>query len=500
MQRNTLAELFEDPRGASPAIISLAPAAAISYRDLADCVEQIGAQLAASGLNPGDCVAISLPNGVEFIVQFLAVTWARMVAAPLNPAYKTDELRSAITDIAARAIIAHGDATVAMEVASASVPLWQSKVDSSGKVTLEGVPRASRARNDAAEPGDIAILMRTSGTTARPKVVPLTHANVTMSARAIAAHYGLNPDDRTLAVMPLFHGHGLIGAALSTLASGGTVIVPPRFSASAFWASFLEHRATWFTAVPTIHQVLLARADSDRAPSSGPRFIRSCSAPLAPVVLANLEKRFGAPVIEAYGMTESAHQAASNPLPPRAHKPGTVGFGTGVEIAIIDEAGKHLPANHAGEVAVRGAQVMSGYRDNPKANAESFIDGWFRTGDLGVLDIDGYLRLTGRIKELINRGGEKISPFEIEAVLQQNPAVAEASVFGMPDPKYGEVVWAAVVPIGDADPNRLEAFCKERLAEFKVPEHIRFVSALPKNATGKVVRRDVAALFKAENQ
>jgi acyl-CoA synthetase (AMP-forming)/AMP-acid ligase II len=500
MRRNTLAELFEDPRAASPAIISLAPAAAISYRDLADCLEQIGSQLAASGLNPGDCVAISLPNGVEFIALFLAVTWARMVAAPLNPAYKTDELRAAITDLGARAIIAHGDATVAMEVASASVPLWPSNVDSVGKVTLEGVPRASRARNDGAEPGDVAILVRTSGTTGRPKVVPLTHANVTISARAIAAHYGLNPDDRSLAVMPLFHGHGLIGAALSTLASGGTVIVPPRFSASAFWASFVEHRATWYTAVPTIHQVLLARADSDRAPFGGPRFIRSCSAPLAPVVLANLEKRFGAPVIEAYGMTESAHQAASNPLPPRAHKPGTVGFGTGVEIAIIDEAGEHLPANHAGEVAVRGAQVMSGYRDNPKANAESFIDGWFRTGDLGVLDSDGYLQLTGRIKELINRGGEKISPFEIEAVLQQNPAVAEASVFGMPDPKYGEVVWAAVVPKGDADPNRLEAFCKERLAEFKVPKQIRLVSALPKNATGKVVRRDVAALFKAENQ
>jgi len=195
-------------------------------------------------------------------------------------------------------------------------------------------------------------------------------------------------------------------------------------------------------------------------------------------------------------MTESAHQAASNPLPPLPHKAGTVGFATGIEIAIIDDAGKHHSTNETGEVVVRGAHVMNGYRNDPAANAGSFIDGWFRTGDVGFLDRDGYLTLTGRIKELINRGGEKISPVEIEATLVQNPAVAEASVFGVPDAKYGEEVWAAVVLKGQTDPRQLQEFCGSRLAAFKVPKEIRIVSALPKSATGKIVRRQVAALFK----
>jgi acyl-CoA synthetase (AMP-forming)/AMP-acid ligase II len=316
------------------------------------------------------------------------------------------------------------------------------------------------------------------------------------SAVNIATHYALKPADRSLVVMPLFHGHGLIGAALSTLASGGVLIVPPRFSAAGFWPLFREHQASWYTAVPTIHQVLLARADSDRAPDRGARFIRSCSAALAPAILANLEKRFGAPVLEAYGMTETAHQVASNPLPPLPHKPATVGFGTEVEIAVIDETGKQLTANAAGEVVVRGPSVMKGYRDNPEANAAAFIDGWFRTGDIGVLDGDRYLSLTGRIKEMINRGGEKISPQDIDAVLLEHPAVAEAVAFGVPDAKYGEEVWAAVVLKGAADADGLQAFCRARLADFKVPKMIWITSALPKNATGKIERRDVAALFK----
>ena len=496
MQRTTFAELFADPRAADPAIISIAPAATLSYRRLSDQIDQVAEQLSAAGLRPGDCVAVSLPNGIEFIVLFLALTRARLVVAASNPAFRSEELRSSIEDTHARALIAHRDDPVARDAASAArVPVWSCAVDASGSVTLD-CPGASRGTHPSPDPNDVALVMRTSGTTGRPKVVPLTHRNVLTSTLDIAAHYGLTAADRSLVVMPLFHGHGLIGAALSTLSSGGALIVPPRFSASTFWAEFREHRATWYSAVPTIHQVLLMRADEDRAPSSGPRFIRSCSASLLPAVLTNLENRFGAPVIEAYGMTESAHQAASNPLPPRAHKAGSVGLPTGIEIAIIDGAGKHLPANRSGEVIVRGVHVMGGYRENPEANAASFIDGWFRTGDLGVIDSDGYLALTGRIKELINRGGEKISPVEIEAILVQNPAVAEASVFGVPDTKYGEEVWAAVVLKGQIDPAQLQAFCRERLSDFKVPKEIRIVSALPKSATGKVVRRDVAALFK----
>jgi acyl-CoA synthetase (AMP-forming)/AMP-acid ligase II len=323
--------------------------------------------------------------------------------------------------------------------------------------------------------------------------VPLTHGNILWSSRNIAAHYALSPADCSLVVLPLFHGHGLIGATLSTLASGGSVIVPPRFSASEFWKLFREHRATWYSAVPTIHQVLLERADSDGAPHSGPRFIRSCSAALAPTTLTKLENRFGAPVLEAYGMTEAAHQVASNPLPPLPRKPGTVGLGAG--ISVIDKLGRHLAANTPGEVVVRGPNVMRGYRNNPEANAAAFIDGWFRTGDIGVIDNDGYLALTGRIKDLINRGGEKISPAEVEAVLLEHPAVAEAAVFGVPDPKYGEEVSAAVVLRGAATTQELQVYCSTRLTDFEVPKLIHLVSAIPRNAMGKVQRRELKALF-----
>jgi acyl-CoA synthetase (AMP-forming)/AMP-acid ligase II len=446
------------------------------------------------GLKPGDCVAIVLPNSLEFLVVFLALTNARLVAAPLNPADKPDEIRFFIEDAQAQAVVAEGaNYTVREAAAGLGLPIWQPRVDSRGVVELPELPTASRTSIDAPGPDDVALFAYTSGTTSRPKCVPLTHANVLWSSRNIAAHYNLTSADRSMVVLPLFHGHGLIGATLSTLASGGSVVVPPRFSASDFWKLFREHRATWYSAVPTIHQVLLERADSDGAPRSGPRFIRSCSAPLAPTILTKLENRFGAPVLEAYGMTEAAHQVASNPLPPLPHKPGTVGLSS--EISIIDENGQHLAATARGEVVVRGPNVMRGYRNDPEANAAAFIDGWFRTGDIGTIDNDGYLALTGRIKDLINRGGEKISPAEVEAVLLEHPAVAEAAVFGVPDPKYGEEVSAAVVLRGAATAPELQAYCGTRLADFKVPKLIHLVSAIPKNAMGKVKRRDLTALF-----
>jgi acyl-CoA synthetase (AMP-forming)/AMP-acid ligase II len=494
--RTTLAQLLTDPESSAPAIIAPSPAVVVSYQSLGEQVERLAAQFSGAGLKAGEVVAIMLPNGLEFLVVFLALTRARLVAAPINPADKIAELRFFIAAGQARAVISESDNSMAAEAGAAlAIPIWQPRLEPSGIVSLPQLSPSSRSSLDAPRRDDVALLMYTSGTTGQPKRVPLTHANVVCSAIEIASHYGLKPADRSLVVMPLFHGHGLIGAALSTLASGGALIVPPRFSASGFWPLFRAHHATWYTAVPTIHQVLLARADSDGAPDRGARFIRSCSAALAPAVLANLEQRFGAPVLEAYGMTEAAHQVASNPLPPLPHKPASVGFGTGVEIAIIDGTGKRLAANAAGEVVVRGPSVMNGYRDNPEANTAAFIDGWFRTGDIGVLDSDGYLSLTGRIKEMINQGGEKISPEEIEAVLLEHPAVAEAAAFGVADAKYGEEVWAAVVLKGDADADALKAFCRARLADFKVPKQIRIVSALPKNATGKIERRDLSARF-----
>jgi acyl-CoA synthetase (AMP-forming)/AMP-acid ligase II len=289
----------------------------------------------------------------------------------------------------------------------------------------------------------------------------------------------------------------LIGATLSTLHTGGAVVVPPRFSAGQFWQLASKYGVTWYSAVPTIHQILLSRADQDGAPRGGLRFIRSCSSALAPAVFQQLEERFGAPVLEAYGMTEASHQMASNPLPPAPRKPGFVGKGTGVDIVILDEHGQVLPPGAQGEVSIRGGNVMHGYLNNPEANAASFCNSYFRTGDQGVLDSDGYLALTGRLKELINRGGEKISPLEVDAALLEHPAVAEAVSFAVPDAMYGEEVHAAVVLKGAATPADIQAHCRQRLADFKVPKVIHITNEVPRTATGKIQRRHVAAHFLA---
>ncbi len=295
--------------------------------------------------------------------------------------------------------------------------------------------------------------------------MPLSHGNLMASIRNISAHYQLSPADVGLVVMPLFHVHGLIGATLSSLWAGATLVLPPRFSAHTFWPAVGAHRVSWYSAVPTIHQVLLLRADAAPA-HPGFRFIRSCSSALAPATMAQLEDRFGAPVLEAYAMTEAAHQMTSNPLPPGIRKPGSVGQGTNVDVAIMDEAGNLLPAGSPGEVVVRGPNVTRGYHNNPEANAQAFTNGWFRTGDRGVLD-DGYLTLIGRIKELINRGGEKISPLEIDSVLLAHPAVAEAAAFGAPDVKYGEEVQAAVVLKAEASVEALLAYCRAAPGRFQ---------------------------------
>jgi acyl-CoA synthetase (AMP-forming)/AMP-acid ligase II len=326
------------------------------------------------------------------------------------------------------------------------------------------------------------------------------HRNMAASTRNIVAHYSLSPQDVSLCVMPLFHVHGLVASTLSTLSSGGTVVVPPKFSPLSFWRTVRDTGATWYSAVPTIHNLLLARAGEERpAGAEGLRFIRSCSASLPPEMMERMERVFGPPVLEAYGMTEASHQMSSNPCPPALRKPGSVGHGTGVRIGIMDDAGNLLDAGQRGEVVIKGPNVVSGYENNPEANAKSFTSGWFRTGDQGILDTEGYLTLTGRIKELINRGGEKIGPREIDEVLLTHPSVAEAVAFGVPHPAWGEEVAAAVVlkeglDAPSAEPDIL-AFCKERLADFKCPRKIYITTTIPRTATGKIQRGAVAKAF-----
>ncbi|MEW6298988.1 MAG: acyl--CoA ligase [Thermodesulfobacteriota bacterium] len=498
----TLADLFTAGSPSHPALVVPDGGPVVTYGALQSQVHECAALLRGLGLGRGERVAMALPNGIDVIVAFFGVTAAAATAAPLNPAYTAEEFRFYLQDIAAKVLVVPaGGGEAARAAAPEGTVLIEASLAANGAVrfTVLGTSSAPRVQTDPA-PDDIALFLHTSGTTSRPKGVPLSHANLLASAANVAATYALTPADVSLCVMPLFHVHGLVASTLATLRSGGTVVVPPRFSASAFWPAVTAHQVTWYTAVPTIHQVLLARADEDHAPApgtSGLRFIRSCSAALAPATLAQLEARFGCPVIEAYGMTEAAHQMTSNPLPPGLRRPGSVGRGTGVQVAIMDERGHLLPAGSPGEVVIQGPNVTRGYHNNPAANAAAFTDGWFRTGDQGVLDTDGYLTLVGRLKELINRGGEKISPREIDEALLTHPAVAEAVCFGVPDAKYGEEVAAAVVLRGEATEAALIAHCRERLAAFKVPKKIYLVPHIPRTATGKVQRRTVATALTA---
>jgi acyl-CoA synthetase (AMP-forming)/AMP-acid ligase II len=467
----------------------------ISYGGLRRQVEALAGALAAAGIGRTDRVGMALGNGLPAIACFLAASEAG-TAAPLNPSYKEDEFRFFLDDTNARVLLLPPNgAAEARRAAGDRVPILTVDMDAAGTVSLAGVSGTQAIAPPRAD--DVALILHTSGSTGRPKRVPLTHANLTISAGNVARSYELGPDDVSLCVMPLFHVHGLVASTLATLATGGTVVVPGKFNPLSFWRVARDYGATWYSAVPTLHQLLLARAEAGSRPpgSEKLRFIRSCSAALPPQVMHDLEAAFGAPVLEAYGMTEAAHQMASNPLPPGDRVPGSVGPGTDVRISIMDEQGRHLAAGERGEVVIQGPNVTSGYENNPEANASSFTDGWFRTGDQGFLDERGYLTLVGRLKELINRGGEKISPREIDEVLLAHPLVAEAVCFGVPHPTWGEEVAAAVVLKESATESDLLAYCRERLAEYKRPKQIHITEAIPRTATGKIQRRIVAQAY-----
>src|SRR5262245_57220870 len=492
---STLLGLFEHIPSQKTAIILPEANLHISYGSLREQVLAVAEQIAAAGIRRGDRAGIALPNGLPLIVSVLAASTAG-TAAPLKPAYKEDEFRFYLEDTSAKLLILPPEGIdEARRAAGDQVPILAIDMDEHGIVSLRDV--SGRTSVPTISIDDVALVLHTSGSTGRPKRVPLAHANLSISAGNIARHYRLGPDDVAMCVMPLFHVHGLVASTLATLATGGTVVVPGKFNPLSFWRTARDHGATWYSAVPTIHQILLARAERGSRPQGAEklRFIRSCSPPLAPQVLHDLEAAFGAPVLEAYGMTEAAHQMASNPLPPASHLPGSVGLGTDVQISIMDAEGRHLAAGQHGEVVIKGPNVTRGYENNPEANASSFTDGWFRTGDQGFLDDKGYLTLVGRLKELINRGGEKISPREIDEVLLAHPAIAEAVCFGVPHPTWGEEVEAAVVLRHEASGADLMAYCKERLAEYKRPKQIHITDAIPRTATGKIQRRAVAAVY-----
>jgi len=457
----TVTELLA--RGAIDATAIAAPdRAPLDFGGLNRLVDNTVAALNAAGIGRNDRVGIVLPNGPEMATAFIAVA-AGATAAPLNPAYRADEFEFYLSDLGAKALILQvGDDTPARAAADKLgipvVPLTPLMDEPAGTFEL-AIDGGSPASNGGkAQDSDVALVLHTSGTTSRPKIVPLSHRNVCASARNISGWLELEPKDHCLNIMPLFHIHGLIAAVLSSLYGGASVSCTPGFNALRFFKWMDAEKPTWYTAVPT------------------------------------LEKTFNAPIIESYGMTEAAHQMASNPLPPRDQKPGYVGIAAGPEVGIMSLDGNILKAGDLGEIVIRGENVTDGYENNPDANAGAFTNGWFRTGDQGIIDDEGYLRLTGRLKEIINRGGEKVSPREVDDVLMQHPAVAQAVAFAVKHDKLGEDVAAAIVlrEGEELTDKELREFAAKQLADFKVPRKVLFLEEIPKGATGKLQRIGLA--------
>src|SRR5258705_1760524 len=487
----------------------------LTYRQLDALVQSAKAQLSRFGLKQGDAVALVSDNSVEFVVSLFAITSLGGRVAPLNPALTLPEFSTRLSALSPYGVIVPRHLVNKLRFAKSvvkNISCWIMDVEGSGTSSSVRIDEIGSTPKEVptSEPhtsidGDeVALLVSTGGTTGAPKLVPWTHRNIAASIENISSGYALSPKDATLIVMPLFHGHGLMAGLLSTLASGGSAYVPGTgaFSAHLFWPDVLRLGVTWYTAVPTIHRILLNRA-SHEYPKSSPvplRFIRSCSAPLDEELAAATTATFCAPMISAYGMTETCHQLSSNPLPVNGpNKTSSVGLATGVEVRFVDENGRDVPSGGVGEIWVRGATVTSGYLNNPEANAVSFVDGWYRSGDLGSKDEDGYIFLGGRLKEMINRGGEKISPQDVDEVLLSHPEVLEAASFGEADKFYGETVEAAVIlrPGMQATESELQDYCRTRLSAFEVPQRIHLVTDFPRTAKGSTDRNALARQFAA---
>lgn len=504
MAEDTLVELMEarasDTR---PFLISPDTGAALSFQRFREEAHKMAEQIVAEGIERGDRVAMAIPNGIEVLLAFFGATEAGAMAMPLNPDLKPDEYDFALEHSGSRLTICV-PATRERVQAKARTGKRQDAIvginfDVRDGVRLEGGRGGSKPVTKSPAPDDEALLLYTSGTTSAPKGVEISHRNLTVSAKNVSEWYNLNERDVTACVMPLFHVHGLVASVMASLRSGGTVVVPQRFSATNFWPVIRAYGVSWYTAVPTIHTILLNNAlkSGETRDAASLRFVRSCSSALSPATMEAYESTFGAPILQAFGMTEAAHQALSNPLPPRERKPGSIGLPTGVGVTILDDDGNELTHGKEGELALKGANVTKGYLNNPEATREAFTNGWFRTGDLARMDEDGYVSLLGRIKELINRGGEKISPLEVDDVLAAHPKIAEAVTVAVPHDIYGEEVEAVVAlkPGESAEGAEIITFCREQLADFKVPKAIRFVPAIPRSATGKIQRRRLLELL-----
>ncbi|MGI9368184.1 MAG: acyl--CoA ligase [Ruegeria sp.] len=478
----------------------------LTYQGLRELCDRVARDLQQIGVGRSDRVAIVLPNGPEMATTFLSVAQVA-TTAPLNPNYTHEEYAFYLEDLVAKALLVNKeeDGPAVQAAIQLGIPVLRISHDSSmpaGQFSILpcdpiGVAEASPSGED-----DVALILHTSGTTSRAKIVPLTQANIYASAHNVAASLKLTSDDRCLSIMPLFHIHGLIAAVAASVGAGAQISCTQGFNALSFFSQVAEVNPTWFTAVPTMHQAILGRASRNRSviEDSRLRFLRSSSASLPAPVMQELVETFKAPVIEAYGMTEATHQMCCNPLPPSKQKPGSVGIPAGPDVRIADETKNVLiNSRDIGEIVISGPNVTLGYESNPKANTENFFEAdgkqWFRTGDQGSFDEENYLQLTGRLKELINRGGEKISPLEVDAVLLSHPDIVQAVCFAVPHDKLGEDIAAAVVLSESITiiEQEIRDFVGSRLAKFKVPKTVVVLEEIPKGATGKIQRIGMAA-------
>jgi acyl-CoA synthetase (AMP-forming)/AMP-acid ligase II len=492
-----------EAKASVPALIARSGPAAVSYGELSTLAERLADTLGSLGLHAGDVVALEAANSVEFVAGLLGAARAGLVVAPFDPALASVERTARLERLGARIVLSDA----ATDATNGDCPTWTlaftpGRADL--EVTMSGEPRAAPRPGAPLLAPDDRVIMFTAGTTGQPKMVPWTYESMTAVISDICSCYELTPADNTVAVMPFFHGHGLIAGLLAPLAGGGCVLLPARgrFSAHSFWDDVGTANATWITAVPTILEILNARAGTDRPADleAHLRFVRTCSAPLSPATARAFEALVGAPVLDAYGMTETTHHVAGQPVPANGpDKPDSVGPPSGVKVRIVGTDGHDAPAGVPGEIWLNGPMVTRCYLADAAETAASFTEGWFHTGDLGTLDADGSLFVTGRIKTLINRGGEKIAPEHVEEILDQYPGVAESAVLGQPDPTLGERVVALLVPASGQklDPNEVVAYSKDRLARYEIPQDLRVVDAIPHTAKGAIDR--VAALSAYEH-
>ncbi len=480
----------------------------LSYRDLQAQVNQIATKLRAMGIGPQDLVAITLPNGPEMAVVCLGVM-STAIAVPANPDYREVEYAEMFSRLKPCLLItlAGIDHPSKSAARASGLQLCELEVVAgapAGSCILKGMPTTAmhlQAALPSPAVSDVALILQTSGTTSLPKIVPLTHGNLIASATNLQQSLQLDSSDCVLHFLPMFHIGGIVDVLLAPLLAGGSVVCCKSFATPDFFRDLLQFKPTWVQAVPImIQEILSVKDDYSVALSTHTlKFLRSVSAPLSVSLMQTFEEKFRIPVIEIFGMTETAGVITSNPLPPLVRKPGSVGIPFGCEVNILDDAGAVLPFTKLGQVSVRGDNVMSGYQNDAEANAQTRIGDALYTGDIGYFDAEGYLYLAGRIKDIINRGGEKLSPLEVDRVLMSHPSLADAACYPVPHQSLGEEVAAIVVMKNDLpfDREALMAFLRERLAYFKIPRSLQAVNVIPRN-NGKLQRAKLADQFKAD--